>query len=154
MTLIFTMIGCGKKISEPKSKPEQRDDHLELPAAYVVQLDGAQNSMKNYYMPKTAQFEIPERMKVRKGNTAGQIVEIAYQVNPYDSEDYQFKCSYSATANPTELVLTQCEDERGDFGDVTGQEFGLYQKDIIQVRFKGTAASDMVVEAIYTMEWK
>jgi hypothetical protein len=154
MSLAIATIGCGKKIEEADSKASQQTHNQVLPSTYVIQLDGAEASRKNYFMPKAAQFEIPDRLKVKHGNTAGRVVEIAYDVNQYDNDDFQFKCSYVASMNPSEMVLANCVDFDGDdFGNVDGQEFTLRINDIIQLRFTGAASSDLVVEAIYSMEW-
>jgi hypothetical protein len=106
-------------------------------------------------MPQYGQFEIPDRLKVRSGLTINKVVEIAYEVNKYENDDFQFKCIYVASANPSEMILSDCVDYDGDsFGDVSGHIFGLRKDDIIQMRFTGASAQDLVVEVFYSINWK
>lgn len=154
MSLAIATIGCGKKIAEQKTTTARLTENQELPSAYVIRLDGTEGSRKNYTIPRPTQFEIPERLKVRQGNTTNKIVEIAYDVNQFDSEDFQFKCMYVPSPNPSEMTLSKCVDYDGDdFGNVSGHKFALRFKDIVQMRFTGAPASDLVVEAIYSMNW-
>lgn len=154
MTLAIATIGCGKKIGEPKSSPTRQTHNQEIPAAYVIRLDGSSNSWKNYSMPKPARFVVPDRLKVRSGTAAGKVVEIAHDVNPYDSDDFHVKCTYGSSTSNTELVLTGCVYYDGDdFGDVADFIFRLEENDLIQIRFKGANSADTIVDAVYTMEW-
>lgn len=154
MSLAIATMGCGKKITEPKAQPARQTQNQELPSTYIIRLDGSEASRKNFYMPGPAQFEIPDRLIVRQGSTIKKVVEIAYDVNEFDSDDYQFKCSYYSSYSPQEMILTSCVDYDGnDFGDLAGQKFTLRYNDIIQMRFTGASASDLIVEAIYSMKW-
>lgn len=154
MTLAIATIGCGKKIGEPKDQPARQTQNQELPSAYVIRLDGSQSSYKNYFMPKDTGFKVPDRIIVRSGTTAGKIVEIAHDVNIYDSDDFHVKCVYNAGIIPSELVLSGCFDSNeDDLGDVSEMPFSLRETEIIQIRFKGANSSDMVVDAVYSMDW-
>lgn len=154
MSLAIATIGCGKKITEEKSKPQNDTFGQTIPATYVIQLDGSQSSRKNYTLPADTQFEVPDRIKVRKGSTAGKTVEVAHNVSIYDNDDYDFKCTYKPSGNPLEMVLDKCVDYYNrDFGDVSGQPFTLRKDQIIQMRFAGASAVDVIVEAIYSMDW-
>lgn len=154
MTLAIATIGCGKKISEADTQPSRQTQNQDLPSTYIVQLDGSVSSKKLYQLPQNGQFEIPDRIKVRKGSTAGKAVDLSFDANPYDTEDYQFKCTYTPLSN-SEMILDRCVDYDGDdFGDVSGQLFTLYKDDFIQIRFAGAAANDLLVEAIFSMKWR
>ncbi len=154
LSLAIATIGCGKKISDAETQPGRTTENQELPSAYVIKLDGSQTSRKNYFLTEDAQFRIPDRLLVRDGSTAGKVVEIAHDVNQYDSEDYFYKCSYKASPNPNEMILDKCVDYDGDdFGDVSSHVFTLYKNEVVQMRFAGAAASGLVVEAIYSMTW-
>lgn len=154
MTLAIATIGCGKKIGETQDSPARQHQNQEIPAAYVVRLDGSSNSWKNYTMPKPTHFVVPDRLKVRTGNSTGKSVEIAHDVNPYDSDDFHVKCTYTASSIPSEFRLSGCVDFEGrDFGDVSDFIFRLDEGDLIQIRFKGANASDVIVDAVYSMEW-
>jgi hypothetical protein len=154
MSLAIAAIGCGKKISESKTTSSKQTESQEVSSVYVIKLDGSGSSLKNFFLPRPAQFEIPDKLKVRKGSTVNRVVEIAYEVNEYDSEDIQFKCSYVASPNPSEMILSKCVDYDGDeFGDISGHKFSLRLNDIIQMRFTGAQAPDLIVEAIYSMKW-
>lgn len=153
LSLAIATIGCGKKISDPDSQPSRQTENQELPSAYVLKLDGSQASKKLFPMVRSATFFLPDKLKVREGNSAGKTVEIAYDANPYDSEDYEFMCSYHASSNPAEMVLSSCVNYDGeDYGDVRDEEFRLYKDDLIQMRVRGPAEG-FTVEAIYSMRW-
>lgn len=155
VSLAIATVGCGKKITDPESQGARQTENQELPSAYVLRLDGSETSRKNFPMVRSANFRIPDKLKVREGNTSGRIVEIAYDVNPYDSEDYEFKCSYIASANPSEMVLTSCVNyDNDDYGDVSNEEFRLYKDDLMQMRFADSAPRNgFIVEAVFSMKW-
>jgi hypothetical protein len=150
---IFTL-GCGKEISEPETQLGRTRDNQEIPSTFVLRLDGTQTSKKVYYMPEDASFKIPDRLNVKSGATNGKMVEIIYQIDKYDSEYFQFGCSYVPSINSTEMLLQRCFDyENNDFGDVSRQIFALYKNDSIQLKFKDSSRSDLIIEAIYNMNW-
>ena len=155
MSLAIATIGCGKKISESDAAPARQTENQEMPSAYVIRLDGSDSSKKQYLMPLNTQFEVPDVIRVRSGSAINKVVEIAYDVNPYDSEDFQFKCVYKPAANPTsEMVREKCVNYDGDdFGNINGYRFTLYRNDIVEIKFAGAQAKDLSVEAIYSMRW-
>jgi hypothetical protein len=111
-------------------------------------------SRKNARMIDDAQFRVPDSLKVRSGSPTGKTVEIAYEVSEFDSDDYQFKCSYVSNGTAYQMVLSNCVDYNGyDLGDISNERFVLYMNDIIQMRFTGAPSSDLVVEAVYSMKW-
>lgn len=154
MSLAIATIGCGKKITEDKAKPSTITQGAEIPSTYVIQIDGSQTSRKNYTLPADTQFEVPERIKIRRGSTTGKAVEIAHNVSIYDNDDYDFKCIYKPSGNPVEMILDKCLDYYDrDFGDVSGQPFTMRKGEIIQMRFTGSSALDVIADAIYSMKW-
>lgn len=154
MSLALATIGCGKKITEGGSKPASNVQNVVLPSAYVIRLDGSESSRKQVRLPKNTQFEVPTKVKVRSGSTTNKSVEISFDVNPYDSDDFYFKCSYKSVPNETDLVLDRCVDYDGDYlGDVRGYVFTLYENDIIQSKFTGAPAQDLVTDAVFNMRW-
>lgn len=154
LSIVIIGIGCGKKFNEPGTNNNNIIENQEISSVYIMKLDGSVSSRKNYIMPKATQFEIPAQLKVTKGISRGKIVEIAYDVNEFDSDDYQFKCSYVPTSNSSELILKKCVDYYGyDFGDVSNHKFTLHYNDIIQLRFTGQSALDFAVEVVYSMNW-
>lgn len=154
MSLAIATVGCGKKITEPIGSPVRQTENQELPSAYVLTLSGLEGSKKNYWLPGPAQFEIPSRLRVTKGSTSQKVVEVAFDVNEFDSDDFQFKCSYIPSSDPSEMRLRNCEDYDGnDFGNVSGHQFSLRTNDIIQIRFSGARAEDLEVNAIFSMNW-
>lgn len=152
MTLVTA--GCGKKISEGKTQPASSIENQELPATYIVQLNGSQSSKQDYFLPRNTLFQLPERLKVRTGSTTKKVVDILYDIDPDDNNIFDFKCTYSPSSNPAEMILTYCENDNGnDFYDTTSY-FPLKQGQVIQIRFSGAQSSDLIVEAIYQMKWK
>jgi hypothetical protein len=154
MSIAIATIGCGKRITDPIDTPFRQTENQELPSAYVLTLAGSQGSRKNYWLPRPAQFEIPRRLRVIQGVTLRKGVEIAFDVNEFDSDDFQFKCSYSPSLEPTEMHLNVCVDYDGnEFGEVAGQRFTLRTDDIVQIRFTGERAQDLEVDAVFSMKW-
>lgn len=154
MSLAIATIGCGKKITEEQSKPQNTTLGQTIPSTYVIQLDGSQSSRKNYTLPADTKFEVSDKIKVRKGSTVGRTVEIAHNVSIYDNDDFDFKCIYKSSGNPVEMILDKCVDYYNrDYGDMTGQIQTLRRGQIIQMRFAGPSAVDVIVEAVYSMDW-
>lgn len=154
VTLAIATFGCGKKITDPDSQGARQTENQELPTAYVLRLDGSESSLKVFPMARSANFKIPDKLKVREGDTSGKVVELAFDVNPYDSSDYEFKCSYLAAANPSEMMLSKCVNyDNDDYGDVSNEEFRLYKDDLIQMRINGAPSEGLIVEAIFSMKW-
>jgi hypothetical protein len=155
ITLVIATVSCGKKIEDSSTAAARQTQNQTIPSTYIIRLDGSAASRTDYLMPGYGQFEIPDRLRVRSGSTANKVVEIAYEVNKYENDDYQFKCIYVPSSVPTEMNLSDCVDYDGDsFGNVSGQIFGLRKDDIIQIRFTGAPAQDVVVEAIFSINWK
>lgn len=156
MSMAIATIGCGKKISDPKSQPANNTENSEVLSAYTLKLDGAQGYRKQYQVHRNAHMILPMNLKVRAGSTTGKAVEITYDVNEYDSDDYDFKCIYLPSANPDEMSLQKCHDYYGedeDYGDVSEREFPIAKNQIIQLKFTGVPANGLVVEAIYKVKW-
>ena len=153
VSLAIATVGCGKKISESDTVPSRTTENQELPATMVIELDGAQSSSKTHSMPRNGTFELPSRLLVT-GNATNKTVEIIYDLDRYDNNYYQFKCSYVAVA-ANDMRLSRCQDSYGgNFGNVAGAIFNLYKGDQIKMRFVGTQATDLKVEAAYTVDWK
>jgi hypothetical protein len=157
MTLVLATVSCGKKIHESKADTASTTTESSEPtsAFYSLKLDSAQNIRKQFVMKSWARFQIPDRLYVRAGSSAGKMVEVAYNVDEYDDQYFQFKCFYSPSRVSSEMSLTRCEgyDADEDFGDVSDEIFGLRQGEIIQMRFTGAPANGLAVELLYKMEW-
>ena len=151
--LALATVGCGKKISEADTQPASNTENQELPSTYIIQLDGSINYKQTYTLPRNALFQIPDRIRVRAGSVQNKVVDIVYDVDPYDPDVYDFKCSYVTSSNPSEMILNYCENDNGnDFYDTTSY-FPLKAGQKIMMRFNDVAP-DVLVEAIYSMRWK
>lgn len=154
LSLAIATVGCGKKISEAQTEPARSIENQELPATYIIRLDGSEYSSQTYILPRNASFQIPDRLKVRTGSTLNKVVDIIYDVDQYDSDVYDFKCSYVTSSSPNEMTLTYCENDNGnDFYD-TVSLFPIKEGQSIVMKFSGASSPDLVVEAIYNMNWK
>ena len=154
LTLAMATVSCGKKINEAETQPATSIENQELPSTYILRLNGAESSKEVYTLPRNATFQIPDRLKVRAGTTRNKVVDIVYDVDQYDEEVFDFKCSYVTSSNPSEMILTYCENDNGhDFYD-TQSYFPMKEGQAIVIRFTGAASPDLVVEAIYSMRWK
>ena len=74
MYLALATTGCGKKIAESSNQLFFQIENQELPSTYIVRIDGSIESRKNYLMPLPAQFEIPDRLRVKSGSTLNKVV--------------------------------------------------------------------------------
>lgn len=156
MSLAIATMGCGKKVTDADTqRAGNRDrENQELPSAYVIRLDGSQATRKTVKFSRGAKAILPDQLIVRAGTTPGKFVEIAYDVNEYDSDDYSFKCTYSPSSNPIIMTLSSCVDYDGeDMGDMTKDEYPIRPGEVIQLRFSGAQSSDLIVDAIYNMTW-
>ena len=154
MTLALATVSCGKKIGDKDASPSSSTQNQERPSAYVLQIDSSISSKTYYDLPQNARFSVPTRIKVREGASITTTVEVRYQANPYDSEDYQFKCTYTGTA-ATDLKLIGCVDYDNDsLGNISEQIFGLYRRDLIELKFVARPTSEKtVVDSIHSMVW-
>ncbi len=154
VSIVITILGCGKKITEPDTDLSRQRQEIGPLTNCVIGLNGAEASRQIYRMPGPARFEIPTHLKVKTGSTVNKIVEVAYDVNEFDSDDIEFKCSYVSSPNIFEMKLHKCVDYDGnDFGNVSGHEFVLRYDDIIEIKFTGAPSQDLSVEAVYSMKW-
>jgi hypothetical protein len=154
VSLVITILGCGKEMTEPDTELSRQRQEVGPLLNYVISLNGAEASKKAYRMPGPARFEIPTHLRVKSGSTLNKVVEVAYNVNEFDSDDIEFKCSYISSPNVLEMKLHKCVDYDGnDFGNVSGHQFILRFDDIIEIRFTGAASPDLNVEGVYVMKW-
>lgn len=154
MSLAIVTVACGKKIEEQKKASVEQTHNQEMSSVYSLRLDGSESSRKSYVLPKAAQFQIPQRIRVHSGSPLNKLVEIAFDVNEFDHDDFHFKCSYKGKNSINdEMILSHCEDYDGYAFDVDRQIFPQRKGSIIQIRFAGPSASDMVVEAVFGMTW-
>lgn len=152
--LALATVGCGKKISEADTQPANNTENQELPSTYIIQLDGSLHSKQSFILPKNALFQIPDSIKVRSGSTQNKVVDIVYDVDLYDPDVFDFKCSYVTSSNPSEMILNYCENDNGnDFYDTTSY-FPLKEGQQIVMKFSGAPSPDLLVEAFYFMRWK
>lgn len=154
MSLAIVTFGCGKKIEEPKTGPAGQTHHQEMSPIYVLSLDGSESVRNNYYLPRSAQFEIPGRINIRQGSAAGTKVEIAFDVNEFDNDDFHFKCSYvPSPPQVTYMILATCEDYDGNQFDIDQQIIPQRKGSLLQIRFAGSSSDDLIVDAIFGMNW-
>lgn len=153
LTLALATISCGKKITDPKSGPSRTTENQEPSSTVMLTLDGSTGSSTlTYKMPRNGRFELPDQLRVT-GNKSNQIVEVRYDVDPYDSDLFEFKCSYSASTSEI-MRLNKCESwYGGDFGDLSGITFGFKKDTIFEMRFGATGPHDLKVNIFYDITW-
>lgn len=153
MSLAIATIGCGKKATDADTQAARNTENQVPTSQYVIKLDGSQASRKTVKFDRGARAMLPDRLTVTAGSPYGKTVEIAYDVNEYDSDDFDFKCTYSASS-PSMMSLTKCVNYDGDdMGDMTVDEYPIRPGEVLQMRFSGAAASDLAVSAFYMMTW-
>jgi len=154
MSLAIATMGCGKKATDADTQAARNTENQVPSSTYVIKLDGSQASRKTIKFERGARAMLPDSLRVRAGNSTGKQVEIAYNVNEYDSDDFNFKCTYSPSSSPTIMNLTSCVDYDGDdMGDMTVDEYPIRPGEVVQIRFTGAQSSDLIVEAFYNMKW-
>jgi hypothetical protein len=154
MTLAVATIGCGKKIANPDSEAANNTQNSETPSAYILRLDTTQASSKLFISPGDANFYMPTKLNVRSGSASGKEIQISYEVNEYDNDDFAYRCYYVPSLNPSEMKLNYCQNYLNqDLGDVSSYKFLIKKDYITEMKVIGSPTSDLVVETIYTMEW-
>lgn len=154
MSLAIATMGCGKKVTDADTQPARNTENQVPSSIYVITLDGSQASRKSVKFDRGAKAMLPDQLRVTAGSSTGKSVEIAYDVNEYDSDDFDFKCTYSASSHPTIMTLTKCVNYDGDdMGNMTADEYPIRPGEVVQMRFSGAQASDLKVEAFYNMKW-
>lgn len=154
LSLAIATIGCGKKISETDSKPANTIENSETSSRYVLRFDSSNGNRSQFLAPRDAQFYVPSKVQVFSGSTAGRVLEISYNVNEYDSDYYDFKCTYKPSVTPGEMKLDDCFNDRGSFGSSTLEyEFTILEDQIIEMNLTGGQTSDFIADISYLMDW-
>jgi hypothetical protein len=155
VTLAIATVGCGKKINDPATTLSRSTQNQELPSALVLQLNTTDSFHLNYTLPRNGIFALPETLRVRTGNGQGKEVTISYNVNPYDSDDYEFKCTYRSSVQEFELPLESCTDiYGGDFGDIRDHLFMMDRNKLIRMETPKSTGAGLIMDAIFATDWK
>lgn len=154
MSVALVTISCGKKITDADSKPGNTIEESNRSSRFLLRLNTNEGYIKQANVPDDANFKIPEKLKVVSGSTDGKVIEIGYNVDPYDNNFYEYKCSYYPSSEGDEMWLGNCYDlENRSFGDVSDVEFFISQNQILEIKVLGSHTSDFIVEALYDMRW-
>ncbi len=146
-SLIF-MMSCGKKITEPKTESKPHTEYQEPSPTLIISLE---SRTKVYDPEQSANFVIPDRLRVRSNNATGKVVTITYNVLPEDPDYYEFKCTYRGVSESS-MPVEKCVDAGGDdLGDITSGAEMLILEDK-NIKFEANT-DDLKVDAIYQVRW-
>ncbi|HXH29933.1 MAG TPA: hypothetical protein VNJ01_03905 [Bacteriovoracaceae bacterium] len=155
LSLAVATVGCGKKLTEPKTQPVQVVENQELPTTISIELNTSVSAKAQFKIPQNGWFNLPEKLIVNDGSAIGKEVEISYNVDAEIEEDYEFVCTYTSTGSSSELQLSTCKDSYGgNFGNVMGNVFPMDEGKLIEVRLTTPSSKDLVLNAIYSVVWK
>lgn len=155
LSLALLTVACGKKISEAEVKAQELLNPETRPSTYVLSLDGSVESSHMYKVPQNAQFGVPDKLNVVRGSTNNKVVEIYYEVSDFDVNDFQYRCIYKPSLNPTEMYLEKCVDFADrDLGDIRGPYNVISRDQYIRLKFTGASSTGVAVQASYYMIWK
>jgi hypothetical protein len=156
ITLAIATIGCGKKISESGTDVARSIEQHQESSVVIVKLIGNESSRKSYSIPRNGIFSMPSSLRVRQGSGIGKTVVIHYNIDESDPEDYMFKCTYHSLNEETELPLNNCKDRYGmDLGHIIDDhQFPFYYGKLINIKLTTGSSRDLVIDAIYSIDWK
>jgi hypothetical protein len=156
LSLLFSVVGCGKKMDGASSSSEIIAPHQEISPRLTLELDTAKNRAYSYTMPKDGNITQPDKLKVASGNMSGKSVMIYYSVSPTDSTDYVFKCQYTLSNSvPNVLDIKTCYDPSNyDIGNFTDNNIPIESGYKIRMELVGSLTGPVVVDAFYSVAWK
>ncbi len=156
MSLIFSVVGCGKKIDGTSSSSEIIAPQQVASSRVTLELNTSKNRSYSYSMPQNGNVTQPDKLKVASGNMTGKSIMIYYFVNPADATDYEFKCEYiPSTTVPNVLDIDTCYyPSNVNIGNITGNDLSMLVGDVIRMQLVGSLASPVLVDSFYSVNWK
>jgi hypothetical protein len=156
MSLAIAAAGCGKKITEGSTADISgvQIENQVRPRLYTLELSGSEASFKRFPHPQNAEFYLPESILVRSGNPYQKQVEITFDIDPYDNDQYQYKCSYRRAGYDTRMDLVACVNSSNQLMNLVGYPLTLNRNEILELRFAGASSQDLAVEAVFEMLWR
>ena len=153
-------LGCGKKINDPSTSDVSRTNQTqttELPSVLVLKIDEVLANSFTYQMPKNAWFNLPQKLNVRKGNSAGKRVKIYY--NLLSNGEYEFQCNYKTITINSQMEFENCTSSDGvvivaNTSDLERMDFPMDRGSSIRMQLNSPSQSGLIIEASYLVEWK
>lgn len=151
LSLALATMGCGKKISEETTASATAIETQEMPSALVMKLN-PETSKTTYSVPRNANIFLPDILWVREGNPTGKTIVISYNLKDSEADEFDYKCTYTATAPSNMMPLKDCVNAYGDvFSDVSRFDFPVNYGRFIRMELQGTTG--LSVDAVYTVDW-
>lgn len=146
-SLIF-MVGCGKKITEPKAVSKPHIENQEPSPTLIIPIE---TKSKVYDPDHSGNFKLPDRLRVRSNNATGKVVTITYNILPEDPDYYEYKCTYKGVSDSS-MPVEKCVDMEGkDVGNITdGRENPIDQDKLIKF---DSNSEDLKADAIFEVDW-
>jgi hypothetical protein len=157
------MFSCGKKINEAGATNDGLliDNHAPS-NVLTLQVKEEVTLSAEFKLPRNAWFFLPEKLLVLQGSAIGKRVQIRYNVQ--DDGRYEFHCTYSSASVATEMILENCHQSTDDHGNaavwVSGPEelkdrdFKMDSKTTIRMDLQNPNPSNLIINAVYQVEWK
>lgn len=149
--------GCGKKINDPKtSEGETSRPRQELPGLLTLQLKTSESLSTSFQLPLNGWFQFPLKLMARDGNVTGKQVTIQYFLPNGENE---FECHYKSVTSPSELSFERCDYADGtefipNVEELENVELPIEKDSRIQMNLMNVPGSHLIIDAVYTVEWK
>lgn len=154
LSLAVLTMGCGKEITEAQTSVGKNTENQDLPSVYVLGLKEGDGFRKTIPVPQNATFIVPQSLYVRNGNAVGKKVEITYNMDSSNSDEYEFRCSYYSDLAQDQLSLLHCRDiDNTSFGDIRNIKFSMYFGKTMRIEVTQGWSSTLVIEAFHTVDW-
>lgn len=154
LSLAVLTMGCGKEITEAKTSSGKNTENQDLPSVYILSIKDGDGFRKTIPVPQNALFIVPSSLYVRNGNAVGKKVEITYNQDSSNPDDYEFRCSYYSDLEQDQLKLLNCRDiDNTSFGDVGDNRFSMYFGKSMRIEVTEGWSSTLVIEAFHTVDW-
>jgi hypothetical protein len=151
---LTSLISCGKPITDSQAeKTDQTIEQQEPSSSIVFAVTGP---LVTYRLNRSGQLRMLNALPVTGGNPSGSTVSIAYNVNPEDASDFEFRCVYVPNASGQFMVISHCVDMVGNnFGNVQyllDRDHPMNQRRVIQVQRQSPDPS-LSVNAGFQIQW-
>ncbi len=153
LTLAMATMGCGKQITEESPAADRIVQNQELPSALVINLNSNNGPETLYLIPENANILMPESLRVSGDDLLNKTVVIYYNFDSSTAE-FDYQCTYKSTVTGNTLNLFKCFNDLGEeLTMATEYEFPIYYSKKIKMELKDFA-SNISIDAIYTVDWK
>jgi hypothetical protein len=155
MSLMALSFGCGKKINDPETTGSNQGQQNQTPSSVVVLEIKTSSSYNAFYkIPIPGWFYFPSNLTLKKGSALGKRVKITYNVDQYGHDQ---SCYYGSAVDSKEIPFENCVNDNGDVTVPSASHlsapFVQSEGKQIEMELLNGAASDDIIDAVYTVDW-